>query len=87
MEGTLGIFVGSPSHGCASTANPLSLYASLAIKPCVLCFEAFQRCGLGGQTAPPGRAYGLGFMAQMSNIVVLWYTTADLVRPPRQAHS
>ncbi len=93
----MGIFVESPSDGCASTASPLQLHASLAIMPRVLRFEAsgcprvpsVRPVLLTGQIGPPVRpvkatgqtgpvqsrrtpAFGLGFVAQPSNPVVLW---------------
>ena len=81
----MGILVESPSDGCASTASPLHLHASLAIMPRVLRFEAFRRTAAhavrppwpGSQTAlgwpsKSRRIFGLGFEAQPRNPVVLW---------------
>jgi hypothetical protein len=72
-----------------SDRNLLSLDASLAIPTCVLRFEASQRQRPGRSdlpywavrpawvAAPPRRVFSLSFVAQPSNPVVFWRTTAN----------
>jgi hypothetical protein len=84
----LEVFVFAPSDGCPTTANLLSLDASLAILMRVLRFENFglhrrtpvRPVLLTGQTGQTGlmllhlrlRFFGLGFVDHPRNLVVFW---------------
>jgi hypothetical protein len=102
LKGTLGICVVGPLDGCTSTASLRSSNTTLAIMLRVLRFEAswrpvttnwsdrFHQPVRPVSACQPHGVFVLGFVAQPSNLVVLWWTTvnpANLVWPPTNLHS